>query len=316
MKAFNILYLFIFVYFFTLSLFAAEEFIYRPPQMSRVEFLANKAAHPTKISYDDYLSKSTVSESLKENLNNTFLKAQEVFLQSEILQIDSAWQDVVGFSYKADWAQAEREMIQIAYLRLAQTATNTAKTHSYLLAAIQFDSTFAPDSRLFPPPIIEQYKSILHNETLVPIDTSKFSEFTIMLINGVRFNLTDNSPISLHRGTKRITLISPTYEPVTRILKISEHDANAFAFFQPQKKLLKIAQSKKMASPISYIPNAAALETQYPAIEQKVLTSETKVFYKKPKFWLGAALVTGIIVAAKNWQNDKQERSPTHREGF
>lgn len=279
--------------------------IYKNIDQNDLEYQAEKVAKTDSVGYDEYLADSQAPANLKDNLTRAFLTAQEHFLKSEISVIENYWQDVTVFALKADWDKAQREMIQIAYMRLAQSASNAEDTRKYLSYAIEFDNTYKPNQKLFPPPLIDQYLALRAQSNNVPVLFKNADGFTYILLNGNKYKISNRTPLEITSGIKRITYISPTFAPVTRIL-----DAQEIANYIPQKKILAKINGLK-------IPLVQTSQIHIPSIENKISTPTQSRFYQKPKFWIGATLLAGAALIIHNSsQNKNDSPSPTHREGF
>lgn len=314
----------------------------RPAGMSDFEYEAQKLARPSMVTYDQYVEKNLVSEEIKENLRQAFLSAQESFLKSELQQIAEAWQEVVGFAFKADWAQPQREMISIAYLRLAQMAESSEKTKLYVASALNFDPTYVPDHHLFPPPLVEIYEAMRKKIVFISVPTKGFQGFSTLLVNGRAHPFSGRTDVALDLGLKRITLVSAMYEPVSRVL-----EAEDLKNFSPQRvpaknpsKDVQLTVTAKSTStkiveskvgrlrPVGHLntigPLPVSLTPSIDAISPEALAqghtptpdSSSRAFYQKKNFWISAGLIAGALIILQNSQKEKSDHAPTHREGF
>ncbi|MCB0350117.1 MAG: hypothetical protein KDD38_02970 [Bdellovibrionales bacterium] len=296
--------------------FAEEVVMFRGENETETEFEAQKLARNQSVGFDDFVAKQSAPALLIENLNQSFLVAQDHFLKSEIGVIENDWLDVTAFAHKADWAKPQREMIQTAYLRLAQIASDATSTRKYLLEALCYDDEFVPDQKLFPPPLIEQYNSLKSHIPKKELTFISAEGFSYALINGVQHRISSRTPLHIRPGTKRITYLSPTYMPVSRVLDTSE-----IIKYQPQKIL-----AQKISAPTSKLKQRSLVKSAEdlfsaptsisPSIENKMPSAINEQFYKKPKFWVGAAILAGVVYALKSQNNEKAGAAPTHREGL
>jgi hypothetical protein len=244
----------------------AKEILFRSQGQSAEDFAGVKLARPDTVGYDEYQAERLVSREMKENLTAAYLRAQDHFLKSEISQIETDWQDVAAYAYKADWGPTQREMIQTSYMRLAQLASTPEETKRHLRSALEYDSGYTPDSRLFPPPLVEQYRQMRKGQNPQTVSTQNWKGFTILFVNGIRYDLETTDAIELGPGTKRVTFISPTYAQVGRVLEASE-----LASFQPQRALLPQAAAgpgDKIKTPSRLTPELRGLYEEDASIER------------------------------------------------
>jgi hypothetical protein len=250
---------------------------------------------------------------MKEQLIAAFVSAQEHFLKSEISRIQTEWQDVTSFAYKADWGPAQREMIQTAYMRLSQIASTPESTKKYLRAAYEFSPSYEPDDKLFPPPLVEQYQELRKSRVVQTLSMKNFSGFSILYVNGVRTDIESTDAIEIAAGPKRMTLLSPMYTPVTRVL-----DAESLLTFNPDRshlpQALKSQGPRLAANDLAPKPN---LDIGPDFTLTGARSRESKPFYQKPRFWVITAAVAGAVLVY-NSQKDKGEEShsPTHTQGL
>jgi hypothetical protein len=303
------------------------------------QFKAELLARNEAISFDEFVQEKLVSPTLHENLKVAFMRAQDQFLKSEISQIESAWQDVANYAYKADWRDTDRAMLEIAFLRLAQLSSEASQTRSWLQTAVSFDSNYQPDSQLYPPPLLQLYESMKKKQNLVEISTELMNGFSQVLINGTEIRIGSAQVLKISDGIKRVTFISSRYQPVTRVV-----EARSIVDLRPEKKPLvegdclsarlspyadKMLSSE--TSKIIFSDRCNALATTLPlqslkpqikdfsadeTIENRIETRHPPKFYEKSSFWISTALATALIVTLQHsLQKDDSDR-PTHREGL
>jgi hypothetical protein len=233
-------------------------------------------------------------------------------------------------------------LISIAFLRLAQITKDKADSEKWLELAAQFDPRYSPDSRLFPPPIINQYKHVRAHLKKIRISTSHFAGFEMALVNGVAVDLMGLDHINSFDQTIRLTLLSSLYQPVTKVLRA--RDAAQFrpsmvpwvtgSCQRPEWKL-NATVAKRLegfhlaalfpqecmailggAAPIfplsDHGPLTAPAETAaytQPAPE----AVRTSHFYSNGWFWFGVAAVAGALVYSqqKNSESGNESHPPT-----
>lgn len=324
-------------YMANLSIAYSSTIVAIHPNVDAITERALIVSHKDYITFETYQLRKTVSSDLKENLAQTFITAQKAFLSAEISDIELLWRNVVAYSYKADWDEPQRRMIQIAYLRLAQLSLNENKTNDWIQQAWAYDSNYNLDEKVFPPPIVSQYNFLKSRNGLHQINTSNFVGFTKMRVNGVEYPIT-GKPIRLSPGAKRISLFSNKYAFVSKV--ISTEDMNTFV--PPRLPLLQgTCDSPQIQSSLQSAESQHTVVAYYPGGCRRNLNSteslksllpapytaetiqspfskpapESKKFYEKPKFWLTSAAITGVIILVKKMQ-EHESQSPTQREGF
>lgn len=285
--------------------FAESQIIYRTPTMSDIDFAALKIARPEMITLDEYQLKNIVSDEMKENLKTTFLKAHAAHLKNQSTENIDLWQDVISYAFKADWPKNNREMIQIAYLRLAELSATVKISKSLVTQCFEYDPQFEPDRKLITPTVIAQYQDVQTKSPLKNFDLNKLQGFSKVLINGTVFDVSAQKSISVTSGLKRITLLSSTYKPVTRVI-----DAEYLNQLKPEKENA-IPENRNLLDN-RYIAKSSG----EPSIEKKNDEKSAPQFYKKPWFWVGTVGVVGALVIYQNSKQNNSSREPTYREGL
>jgi hypothetical protein len=303
--------------FFSLKAECDSHILYKSVDQTEIEFQAQKLAHGESIGFDEYQLRNIVPTTLHENLKHTYLEAQSEMLKSEISQLSDHWHEVVNYAYKADWEELDREMISIAFLRLAQLAPSSLETRKYILQAIEFDDQYKPDTQIFQPPIVEEFFKIKTQSRKLNISCARFKGFTFVLVNGSRNNIENKSSLSLQNGVKRVTFISPTYLPVTRVFETQN-----LSNFEPQKisaksTTLSVAvEVPSIALPLEDLNPTFIEGSNSPSIEKQMGKNEEKSFYEKPKFWIGASVIAAGLFYLNHQNNSDSDSGTTHKEGL
>lgn len=293
------------------SVFAENKIIYRAPNTSDFDFSAMKQARTDMIALDDYQLKNLVPNEIKENLRAAFIKAQVSHLNSQTAQNIELWQDVISYAFKADWQKNNREMIQMAYLRLAELSSTSIESKKWITQCFEYDPQFKPDAHLFATPTTEQYGAIRAKYIFKNFAFVRRTGFSKILINGTLFDLLEKKPIHITNGLKRITLLSQTYKPVTRIIA-----AEFLNQLTPEKELAS-QESNYMHESEPAFDYALHSTTDFaPSIEKNIAKDNAPQFYKKPWFWASTATLIGAIVIYNNSKQSDPGHTPTHREGL
>lgn len=309
---------------FSLQMANAQKLFYRPVDMSEIEYEAKKMADPDAISYDEYQLNNLVNTDLKENLTAAYLKAQESHLKSMRASNKEHWLNVISFAHKADWGPTQREMIQTGYLRLADLAANYTETQSLIADCYALDDQLTLTPNIYSRRTTELYKEIQKATHKIKIDTKNFSGFSYLLMNGKIYKLTSGEPIYIAAGQKRITLLSPTFKPVTQLM--AAENINDFipdkeiADFEIQKAdTISAAQDLKQRKlSDSHQPTEKSNSTfkDRPSIEDKWSSEQQKPIYQKPWFWLSATALATAVLIYQNNKNVDEPHTPTHRSGL
>ncbi len=290
----------------TVGMAAAPNVLSPTADMSNTDFMALKVANGNPLSIDELNYSQLVTPELAENLKGAFLRAQQAYLKSESPKTEPLWRDVVSFSLKADWRETHREMMQIAFFRLAQIAATSEKTHYWLSECARFDPFAKPNAAYIPAQLYEQYDQIKAQQNiLADVSNDSLDGFTLLVVNGRLYNLESSTRLQLPEGTHRFTLLSPIFNTVTRVMT-----AEQWVHFQPEKERATWATSApRYDRPvINRFTGEASIEGTAPRAE--------KPFYKKTWFWVGAAALTGAVVLYQKSREKDDPRAPTHREGF
>lgn len=301
-------------------------------------------------SFAEYASLNNVFESENKNeinelLTTAFLKAQETFLKSDLSQMKTDWEEVTSYYLKSDWTATYREMISIAFLRLAQISKSAHDTNIYLNEALSFDESYKPKINMLPPPLLSQYNKLQKRLWKTTLQTKNLMGFDLLFINGrLAANLKKNTKFYVTPGMKRFSLYSSAYKPVSHTLTLEE-----IRDFKPTRSPLvdesctaqklargiKIEGDHEVLLPKSCLPENFGIQSHLisksfnniePSINLKSATESlaaadfssvenSKPFFKKTGFWWASAIVGGIALAIESSQNESK-KSPSRREGF
>jgi hypothetical protein len=298
-------------------------------ETSDIEFYAEVKSAQGQTYAQNWLESNKDEKSLY-HLKNLFLDAQKKFLKSEAPEQIQMWREIAHLEYKADWPPHYREMIQMAWLRMAQLVKDAKTEESYLLHALSLDSHFNYEVLPLPQSLKNRLHEIKRTLPKVSVSLQNFKGFTHLLVNGSPRNIADEK-LELPDGTHRFTWVSNQFHSITRTLDAKglneiQLERTPMAEGSCKKPNVTIASdlALKVVYPLECVaemkPNAADVKkySQMPASENLFATKldiEPKPFYKESKFWLGTAIVSGLVLFVQQ-QNEKDSHQPTHRRGI
>jgi len=291
--------------------------------------LQARSSKPGVFSYADYAAQRGFDESLGERLKNDFLEAQKAFLKSEEVSVKSKWSNVTSYAYKTDWPRAYREIIQTAFLRLSQVESDTQKSEVYLNEAAQYDPSFKPDEKIFPPPLLRQFEEVQRNLKTVRLPGSLFQNFDKVLINGVAFTPKNGARL-VPTGLKRVTLYSSKYKTLTRTMESSDLE-----LWLPEAEPLVRGSCSSMKAQVD---NEEQKNVQFEVVRPDrcltdtlsagrapwtAITSEGEpqtqnVSNKRGRLITWGAVLVGLAFLARSFEKTSSSEggTGTHREGF
>ncbi len=269
-------------------------------------------------------------------LNEDLKRAQILFLDGDLQQAKDHFSKVVEKKWSCDWADDERKIISFSFLRLAQMTPNLEAQKDYLYEAIQFDESFRPDEAIFPPPLVNSYKTLLQQLPRQKIVLPTFSKkFTGLLRNG-RFLSLANLTLEAQSGKARYTFVSDSYQTEKYFISLTELSALTL---EPQPLVygdcdnMQVHESLKWQTElhvffslncIKGMQQNSSLATQSlsSSPQMKELTASTEIpvqdapkgsWLQRNGLWLGTAIVGSLLVSyhLKNQDKEQQVAVPT-----
>jgi hypothetical protein len=165
------------------------------------------------------------SPDIEGQLRKLTERAQAAWLSGSMESSRNSFREIAALALEADWREPQREAIQYAFLRLAQSAPSPLERESWISKAIETFPDLLPDSDLFPPPLLENFsnaKQRLLKSAREYRAAEHFPGYRLLLVNGKRFELGAETRIRLPEATFRVTALSDYYPPVTEKLKTSQ----------------------------------------------------------------------------------------------
>lgn len=225
-KVRNSFVVFILCFFQVLQAQAAEENtpLVRGPGVSQetVEALA-EAQGRTLLS--DYLDLKRPGDEATGKLVRMVERAQSAWLSGAIESSRAVFKDIVKLALEEDWREPQREAIQYAMLRMAQSAPTATERADWIERAVVAFPDLHPDTDSFPPPLIETFNST-RTRVLALAPTFRpfehFPDHRYLLMNGKKFVISPELKIRLPKGQFRVTALSDSYGPLTEIMTSSQ----------------------------------------------------------------------------------------------
>lgn len=148
-------------------------------------------------------------------------RAQTSWLTGSIENSRAIFKEIVRLELEADWRPTQREAIQYAFLRLAQSSPTPTEKSDWLERAITTFPDLEIDEDAFPPPLTDAFRTTRARLMALASTYSPYEHFPdlhYLLINGKRFVVTPDLKIRLPKGTFRITALSDLFAPMTERL--------------------------------------------------------------------------------------------------
>ncbi len=201
-----------------ISQLMAQDVMIQGESTPDVAYEKRLVSDPNLQSYIQHLQSQDTKNNLK--LQSTFKQAQFEFLQGSLEKAADLYGQISDMQHKARWTLSEQRIIHYSFLRLAQLSK--ADRNNWLTKAFIFHPEMEVDDKLFPPPLVDQYRR-LQESTPMNVWTlpNKTEEFDQIFINGR--TLPKGSRFFRYRpGRVRIDFLSNTYQPVTLVTDLKE----------------------------------------------------------------------------------------------
>jgi hypothetical protein len=315
----------------------SERPLVRSAAVSEIEYRAYLLSEPQYFAVSRALLTERPTADKARELRERYEEAERTYISADLLKAHSVFLQVTELAFQDDWSAAQRAMIFHAYLRAAQTAQNPELRQNLLRDAGRFDFKNKIDEKLFPPPLVEEFKIIKSEETLVPVTLSRaFAPFSYALLNGETIDL-KKFVLRVPAGDFRLTLISDSLKPVTQVLTASQ-----LKLWQPSHEFFATGTCE---TPVitNGIPNRAetlyehdcivnkskiatatptlieqTLQNREPYLRDKNNPTKRTEFYKNKWLWGAIGVVAAVIAIDQNHDrgNGRGTTEPTVKEGF
>lgn len=157
----------------------------------------------------------------REHLLALYSQAHKAFLENTKAEAQRLYGEVVQLTRTEDWSKGDREILLLAYLRLAQI--DSANRDAWLLEAVQLGPGLETDTSLFPPPLWERFARMrAEAPRLRPVKVLAYGEWTELLINGMSCTRAKCPEFASTPRPVRVTFVSNRWLPQTLTLSLSE----------------------------------------------------------------------------------------------
>jgi hypothetical protein len=294
---------------------------------------------PQYLSYVEHWLERNPDKADIDHLLEVFERAQVAYLNNPLDEAKALFENVVQLAHQSDWRSSQRELLLAAFLRLAQFEQSEEGRKHYLKRAIALDHEMEPNTSLFPPPLINEYKELRRQlRTGAFVWKKPINEPTaVVLLNGKKLNF--HKPVLVVEGQHRLSLVSNRHTLWTKVLHqrdfeklyvqrkpyangsceksqiLVEADVglnSSHMFYGPDctkefsKKKFQVAQAYTPSHEPSPLQNA--LETSTPR----------EPIWKKTWFWaaiVGVAL-TAAVISQNNQNSSSSGPQATHTQGL
>lgn len=334
-----ILHLVVFCFTLSSSLVRAESILFLAPQGKEQDYAIYLQTKPQFTSYVEYWTKRNPTKSDVDHLLDVFERAQLAFLNNPLDEAKALFENVVQLAHQSDWKSSQRELLQTAFLRLAQFEQSEEGRKHYLKRAIALDHEMEPNTTLFPPPLINEYKNLRRDLRAIALVWKKpVSENTgLILLNGKKLSF--QKPILIVEGQHRLSLVSNQFTLWTKVLHqrdfekiyverksfalgtceksqiITETDVglnSAHMFYNPD--CTKEFSKKKFQLASAYAPTSSTVSAA-PSIRS---STPSDPIWKKSWFWVALAGValTAVVISQNNQNQSSSAPQATHTQGL
>ena len=303
----------------------AEPVLIQSPQTTLVEFLAYAETEPIKT-YTQYQLEKNQKTARPVHLQSLLKQAQMDFLSHEPNQSKKSFQNIADHIHSFDWNKEERKIIFYALFRLAQLEKDPKKQILLLKEALAFSMGLKVDTKLFPPPVTNQYTKVKKMATFVPLKLNKiFPLHSVVIINGRAYS--HKEELALPYGLYRVSAFSTSHKSWTQTLSLSRLISKklktpALVSGSCQKPILSHQflheQSVRILFPNFCVWDSSLslakqeknlLPTQLKIAEQLKAPEEEKS-YLEEWIWLGVAVVVGGTAIWALTRNAKPNKNP------
>jgi hypothetical protein len=290
------------------------------------------ATQKDRLLLSDYLESTRPGPDHDQMLKTKLERAQRSWLGGDIESARADFRALTELAMKADWKNDQREVIQVAFLRMAQSAESGTEREAWLDSAVRLYGDIDPDATLFPPPLMSEYGAVKQRSTTVSVELADvFPDFRYVLIDGRKVDLALDSRALITSGLHRLTALSDSHESVTEFMTAAQLRVLRVT---PPALAEGLCESAKLRSR-NVLPSAIDVEIYSgagctPKIasalnDSRLVTAPREPFFPETpktesssKTWIyvvGGALLAGAAYAVAK-QNQSDSAQPTHRSGF
>lgn len=284
----------------------------------------------SKSFIDQYLTERP-QWSKVQKLQQAFEAAQKSYLSQPLKEATSQFIKVIELRFEEDWDQPQIEMIHYALLRLAQHDSH----EKWMQEAIRWNPELEPNTDLFPPQFVTDYKATKQKLKMKTWDLSSFKQnHETLIVNGEWIQSQDF--IMRPEGLYRLTIISNRHLPLTLQGTIEDLNSkratralfvrgncnqpdwnsqtsgqNLKVFFSPE---CQVALRETKKKDLNLAPSSN-LVLEQSLMTERMPAPRTSSLFSSKWFWIGTAVVAGFV--AYNHMKPKERGSePSTQDGF
>ncbi len=284
------------------------------------------ATQKDKLLLSDYLDSTRPGSDSDQMLKSKLERAQRAWLSGDLETARSHFRAITELAMKADWRNDQREVIQAAFLRMAQSSESSTERGGWLESALRLYGDLAPDATIFPPPLLNEFEATKKRLPTVTIELADaFSDFRYLLIDGRRVDLASENHVELTTGLHRLTALSDSHESVTefmtaaqlRVLRLSPPPLT-----EGLCERAKLRSRNALPSGVELFAGSGCKQGLTSILDEARLVTAAPLSMPasvepRDRTWLyviGGAVLAGAAYAIANHQ--QQSSGPTHRSGF
>ena len=318
----------------------AREVVIQSEQTSDIRYQRHLLENPQSQSFIQY-HVSQKSDWTYELLNELKL-GQFHFLNGDLKKAQKHFKKMAELQHQVNWGPKERGGIHYALMRLSQLEKDENQRQAWLKQAVAFEYNKNPDSKLFPPPLIEDYlklrKKMVQHIWQLPKQADLFDR---ILINGKK-QRGHSGFIKTVGAVQRVQFLSNRYLPIHYVAHPEQlgkllvkpiplargncHQPVLNTDINPGWKWVYLLDDCISDRRDSVQPHLASEKTDHKnqTYQQITVDSEKKAetktrFYKSKWFWVGLSVVaTGFAFQSfeKNRKNQSQPQTQKNIQVF
>lgn len=307
------------------------EYLVKAPDISKAEYMGIVQSRPQWKQFVELQEAKLVQKQNRELLRSQFIQAQNIFLNQPKNEAMKAWEAITLFQHQEDWQEAERLIIVIAYLRLAQMATQNEEIRQFLEKAAQYSPELNIEPDLFPPPLMKLYDNMKQSVSKLKIPVKNWDQYDVVYIDGKKQLLNNKQYFYASPGFHRFHFLSNQRKPLLRITTTEQLTA-----IEPNESNWLQGNCSQPISNLEHYSNEAtkwvfaecvtdeldSLKPKSKPITHLNITerftregpTEPK-FYEKSSFWYTSAflVLAGLII---HKQTEERSPQPGSKEGW
>ncbi len=200
------------------------DLIVRASSTPFVEYAAWIATHPEDQSWVQYLENHYPSKSESKRISILVENSQKAFLTGSLEDAKKIFKEIADLADTNDWRHSEREAITYSMLRFSQLEKSVLGL-SYLKKAARYGYDVHFDAKIFPPPLLNHWKSeiaIARKKSIKISNLKDFNGFEIIKIDGRSYSLSECEFISILQGEHRISFLGSHAQYFTQKITSSQ----------------------------------------------------------------------------------------------